>query len=220
MVATRSGATPAARRASGSRPRVGPMLLPEPVSTSAYLPARSSKNAFTAMGSESPGCLPASRAVSAVSMPSTTSSGAASTPSLSAVTAMSPICLLLERIIFFRDFVAIPPAASPPLRGARHDLDQLLKLTFIERRRQKLELDRVLHALVEAGNRRGLQALLRDEVLEHQPHRRFRQAGKRDIARHRLGTGIHPRHGLVIGLHVARERVLLRRQVLRVGDLH
>src|SRR5262249_35935022 len=42
----------------------------------------------------------------------------------------------------------------------------------------------------------------------------------REVARHGFGTGIHPVDRLVVCLHVARDDILLGRQILRVGDLH
>src|SRR5262245_32925792 len=96
MVAISSGAMPWARRSSGSLPSVGPMVLPEPVSTSAHLPLRRSRNALTEIGKLP--LRPASRSSSAFSMPSTTSSGAVSTPSLSVVTSMSPMVLVYAAI--------------------------------------------------------------------------------------------------------------------------
>ena len=116
-----------------------------------------------------PAFLPASRSASARSTPITTSSEVESTPSLIAVTAISPI--------FLR--VAVMADSAPALKRLRagHDLDQFRELARVERRRQELELDGVLHALVEARDRRGLQALLGDKVFEHQPDRRLRQSG-------------------------------------------
>ena len=89
----RSGGVPAARRLSASLPSVGPMVLPAPVSISARTPSSSSRKAFTAISTGSPAFLPASRSASARSSPITTSSEVESTPSLTAVTAMSPIVL-------------------------------------------------------------------------------------------------------------------------------
>src|SRR4029450_183578 len=109
-------------------------------------------------------------------MPSTTSSEVVSTPSLSAVTSMSPI-------FFWGCAVIWSCLATGPLPH-RHDLNQLRELSVGERRRDEFELDGILHALLDARDLAGLQALLRDEVFQHQPDRRLGQARERDVARH------------------------------------
>ena len=115
MVSISSGATPCARRFSGSLPSVGPIVWPAPASISARLPPRSSRKAFTEIGNGSVVLSPASRSFSSGSMPSTTSSEVVSTPSLSAVTWMSPIFLVNACMLCSFDWLGLLIAPSPTL---------------------------------------------------------------------------------------------------------
>jgi hypothetical protein len=61
------------------------------------------------------------------------------------------------------------------------NLDQLLECILGERCCGKFERHGVLHACVNAHDARGLRAFLRNEVGQHVPHRRFRQADAPDL---------------------------------------
>src|SRR5215472_18482847 len=76
---------------------------------------------------------------------------------------------------------AFASAAAVATLRARRDLDQFLELDVAERRRQELELDRVLHALAQSHDLFGLQALLGNELPQHETHRRLRQTREREI---------------------------------------
>src|SRR5215472_5370702 len=86
-----------------------------------------------------------------------------------------------------RQRTAFASAAAVASLRARRDLDQFLELDVAERRRQELELDRVLHALAQSHDFFGLQALLGNELPQHEAHRWLRQTREREVARHGLG---------------------------------
>src|SRR3984893_19545001 len=77
-----------------------------------------------------------------------------------------------------RERSAFAPLAAAASLGARWDLDQLLELDVAERRRQELELERVLHALAQSHDFFGLQALPGNELPQHEADRRLRPNGK------------------------------------------
>src|SRR5690242_235269 len=107
-------------------------------------------------------------------------------------------------------------ALTAPLRNP----DQFLELRRAERSIEKLELDRILHALVRADHAIDLQALFGNELGEHALDRALGQLGKRDVARDRVGARIHPIERLAVGGEIARNRILLLLQGVEVGDLH